>query len=126
LEVIVDLHINKVVFNAFHPWKTLSSLGYLGLFCIIDEWIFPFGNTKTQGLRMWRPQHEHGGICCAFKYKHEDGCMPNFKHKEYFNHTWRSKCSKMLFIQIKASMHATKKRDAFMIHVFPTIDVKSH
>jgi len=37
--------------------------------------------------------HDH--VHCATENKHEDGCMQNFKHKEDFGNTWRSKCLKL-------------------------------
>jgi hypothetical protein len=96
----------------------------------------PWGDCHTKILHLETPKHkawECEGLNMNMvvyvvhsNTKHEDGCMQNFKHKEDLNHTWGSKCSKMMSIQVKVSMHATKKRDAFMIHVFPTIDVKSH
>jgi hypothetical protein len=51
LEVIVNLGVNKVVFNAFHPSKTLSSLGYFDLFYIIDE------SIVIQRFFIWKHQN---------------------------------------------------------------------
>jgi hypothetical protein len=57
LEVIVNLHINKVVFNVISSLKTSSS-GYLGLFCIIHEgiviqrfFIWKHQNTRLENVK---------------------------------------------------------------------------
>jgi hypothetical protein len=54
--------LKKLSLMSFHPWKTLSSLCYLGFFCIIHKWIDIQGvfilkhwNMKPQDVKLLAP-----------------------------------------------------------------------
>jgi hypothetical protein len=66
------------------------------------------------------------GVCHVTKNKHGDECMSNLKQMEDLGSTRRPRCPKHFFIETKASMHATKKGNAFFIYVIPSIDVEPH
>jgi hypothetical protein len=66
------------------------------------------------------------GVCHVIRNKHKDDCMQNLKQKEDFNNIRRSKCFKPLFIGAKNYMKTTKKGDAFLIYVFPSLDGELH
>jgi len=73
---------------------------------------------------MFNKNHDH--VHHALKNKHEDGHVQNLKHKTDLSGVWRSKCSKTLFVAIKAFMHVAKKGIVFLIYVPPTPYVGSH
>lgn len=68
----------------------------------------------------------HDGVCYALKDKHENGHMQIIKHTKDLNGTRGSQCSKSLFIGTKVFMHATKKKDVFLVYIFSTPIVGSN
>jgi hypothetical protein len=52
--------------------------------------------------------------------------MQNLKQKEDLNGVRRPRCPKFLFIGAKAFMKVATKGEAFLIHVFPSPNVKAH
>jgi ribosomal protein L7Ae-like RNA K-turn-binding protein len=50
----------------------------------------------------------------------------NMKQKEDLSSTRRFKCPKLFFVGAKTLMKAIKRGDAFLIYVFPSVDVKPH
>jgi hypothetical protein len=59
----------------------------------------------------------------AFKNKHEDGCRQKVQAQGPW---WYMKIQvfKVIVRENKAFMHVAKKGDAFLIYVFPTLDVR--
>ncbi len=73
---------------------------------------------------MLNKNHDH--VHHAPKNKHEDGHVQKLKHKNDLGGVKRSKCSKPLFVAMKAFMHVAKKGNVFLIYVPPTPYVGSH
>jgi hypothetical protein len=52
--------------------------------------------------------------------------MQNLKQKEYLYGTRKPKCPKPLFVGAKTFMKVVTRRDAFLIYVFPSLNVEPH
>jgi hypothetical protein len=52
--------------------------------------------------------------------------MQNLKQKEDLDGTRRPRCPKPLFVESKTFMKVATRGDAFLIYVFPSLDVEPH
>jgi hypothetical protein len=52
--------------------------------------------------------------------------MQNLKQKEDLDGVKKPRCLKLLFVGAKAFMKVATKGDAFLIYVFPSLDVEPH
>jgi hypothetical protein len=52
--------------------------------------------------------------------------MQNLKQKKYLDGIRKLRCPKLLFVGTKTFMKATKRGDAFLIYILPSLDVEPH
>jgi hypothetical protein len=113
LDVTIDSHTSKVIFNVISSPINLVIIGlsWLVLHNLRMDW-------HTWSLHFETPQHE--ALECETFVK----SMQILKQKECLGGTRRPSCPKPLFVTTKAFMKATTRGDAFLIYVFPLPDVE--